>query len=158
MCQRGAFLLYINNLPKYISLESVTRLFADGCMLYRRINSDGDAHKLQKDLDGLQKWERDWLMEFPAEVSDHAYHQQKEAHYSTIYHTWTCNRVSRHSKSLNRNHHISVVIKKANNTSSFLQRNISQCPKKTKELCYITLDGICHCYLGSVHRSKYTEI
>ena len=61
-------------------------------------------------------------------------------------------------KSLNQNHHISTVTKKANNTSSFLQHNISQCPKKTKELCYITLDGICHCHLGSVHRSKCTEI
>ena len=37
-------------------------------------------------------------MEFPAEVSDHAYHQQKEAHYSTIYQTWTCTRASRHCK------------------------------------------------------------
>ena len=39
-------------------------LFADDCVLYRRINSEEDAHKLQKDLDGLQKWEKDWLMEF----------------------------------------------------------------------------------------------
>ena len=58
------FLLYIDDLPKYISPESVARLFADDCVLYRRINSEEDAHKLQKDLDGLQKWERDWLMEF----------------------------------------------------------------------------------------------
>ena len=51
------FLLYINDLPKYISPESVARLFADDCVLYRRINSEEDAHKLQKDLDGLHKWE-----------------------------------------------------------------------------------------------------
>ena len=42
-------------------------------------------------------------------------------------------------KQLNWNHHISSVTKKANNTRLFLQRNISQCPKKTKELCYRTL-------------------
>ena len=42
-------------------------------------------------------------------------------------------------KQLNWNHHISSVTKIANNTRSFLQRNISQCPKKTKELCYRTL-------------------
>ena len=42
-------------------------------------------------------------------------------------------------KQLNWNHHISSVKKNANNTRSFLQRNISQCPKKTKELCYRTL-------------------
>ena len=42
-------------------------------------------------------------------------------------------------KTFNWNHHLRVVTKKANNTGSFLQRNISQCPKKTKELCYRTL-------------------
>ena len=47
------FLLYINDFPKYISPESVAQLFADDCVLYRRINSEEDAHKLQKDLDGL---------------------------------------------------------------------------------------------------------
>ena len=40
---------------------------------------------------------------------------------------------------LYRNHHISSFTKKASNKRSFLQRNISQCPKKTKELCYRTL-------------------
>ena len=43
-------------------------------------------------------------------------------------------------KQLNwNNHNISSVTKNANNTRSFPQRNISQCPKKTKELCYRTL-------------------
>ena len=58
------FILHINDIPKYVSTESVARLFADDCVLHRRIYSEEDAHKLQKDLDGLQKWERDWLMEF----------------------------------------------------------------------------------------------
>ena len=43
--------MYINALQKYISSESIARLFADGCVLYRRINSKVDTHKLQKDLD-----------------------------------------------------------------------------------------------------------
>jgi len=42
-------------------------------------------------------------------------------------------------KSLSRNHHIDLIAKKANNATSFLQRNIHQCPRRTKELCYITL-------------------
>ena len=37
---------------------------------------------------------------------------------------------------LNWNKH---TTKKANNTRAFLQRNIKQCPGKTKELCYKTL-------------------
>ena len=58
------FILYINDIPKYISTESVARLFADDRVLHRRIYSEEGAHKLQKDLDGLQKWKRDWLIEF----------------------------------------------------------------------------------------------
>ena len=37
------------------------------------------------------------------------------------------------------NHHISSVTKKVSNKRSFLQCNISQCQKKTTELCYRTL-------------------
>ena len=40
---------------------------------------------------------------------------------------------------LNWNKHIDATTKKANNTREFLQRNIKQCPGKTKELCYKTL-------------------
>jgi hypothetical protein len=32
------FLLYINNLPNYIKNNSTVRLFADDCVLYRKIN------------------------------------------------------------------------------------------------------------------------
>ena len=40
---------------------------------------------------------------------------------------------------LNWNKHIDATTKTANNTRAFLQRNIKQCPGKTKELCYKTL-------------------
>ncbi|XP_052103519.1 uncharacterized protein LOC127737002 [Mytilus californianus] len=40
---------------------------------------------------------------------------------------------------LNWNTHIDQVVRKANNTRAFLQRNIYQCPRKSKELCYKTL-------------------
>lgn len=46
--------------------------------------------------------------------------------------------VNIHQK-LSWNTHINQVAKKANNTRAFLQRNIQQCPRKTKELCYKTL-------------------
>ena len=42
-------------------------------------------------------------------------------------------------KTLSWNHHINSVTNKANSTRAFLQRNIYQCPRKTKELCYKTL-------------------
>jgi hypothetical protein len=37
---------------------------ADDCALHRDIKTAEDARKLQDDLEQLQKWERDWLMEF----------------------------------------------------------------------------------------------
>ena len=40
---------------------------------------------------------------------------------------------------LNWNKHIDTTAKKANNTRAFLQRNLQQCPRKTKELCYKAL-------------------
>jgi hypothetical protein len=40
---------------------------------------------------------------------------------------------------LSWNTHISSVAKKANNNRAFLSRNISSCPKKIKEQCYLTL-------------------
>ena len=58
------FLLFINDLPEYVSPTAKVRLFADDCVLYREITSTSDAHQLQKDLDGLQHWEEDWQMEF----------------------------------------------------------------------------------------------
>ena len=48
----------------YNSAESTTRLFADDCVPYRRIKTDEYAKALQLDLDALQRWEKDWLMEF----------------------------------------------------------------------------------------------
>ena len=57
------FLMYINDLPS-CAKHSTTRLFADDCVLYRRITSCQDNTTLRKDLDALLTWEHKWLMEF----------------------------------------------------------------------------------------------
>jgi hypothetical protein len=61
------FLLFINDLPEVISTGSTVILFADDCVWYRRIRSTEDTNALQDDLNSLQNWERDWLMEFHPE-------------------------------------------------------------------------------------------
>ena len=58
------FVLFINDLPEYISPKSTARLFADDCILCRTIETESDARDLQLDLDRLQQWKKDWLMEF----------------------------------------------------------------------------------------------
>ena len=59
------FLAYVNDLPD--SLKSRARLFADDTIVYLTINSPSDPDILQNDLHKLEKWEKDWSMEFNAE-------------------------------------------------------------------------------------------
>ena len=56
------FLVYINDMPQVVN--STTRLFADDCLLYRRISSPEDAIALQADLTNLEAWEKKWQMDF----------------------------------------------------------------------------------------------
>ena len=53
------FMLFINDLPDCISAKSTVKLFADDCILYRKVTSADDAECLQKGLDALQEWEAD---------------------------------------------------------------------------------------------------
>ena len=58
------FLAYINDLPSKV--HSKIRLFADDCILYSKICTTEDSNRLQKDLDSLLNWEKDWQMSFNA--------------------------------------------------------------------------------------------
>ena len=57
------FLIFIDDLPQYTKSSKV-RLFADDTIVYLTISSIDDCHKLQEDMNGLEIWESDWLMEF----------------------------------------------------------------------------------------------
>ena len=56
------FLIYINDLPNSVSLS--ISLFADNSYVYRRTRNTPDCKQLQKDLDNLGKWEKEWSIEF----------------------------------------------------------------------------------------------
>ena len=45
-------------------VQSSTRLFADDCILYRRIRNDKNAEILHEDLNQLAEWEKKWGMAF----------------------------------------------------------------------------------------------
>ena len=45
-------------------IESEIRLFADDCVCYREIKDIEDTLKLQKDIDRLGNWARQWGMRF----------------------------------------------------------------------------------------------
>ena len=56
------FSLYINDISA--DIESKIRLFADDCVCYREIKELEDTVKLQKDIDRLGRWAREWGMRF----------------------------------------------------------------------------------------------
>ena len=56
------FLIFINDLPNCV--QSRIRLFADDCILYRKIRSIKDTIILQNDLNKLADWEQKWGMDF----------------------------------------------------------------------------------------------
>ena len=58
------FIIYINDLPE--TVESMVHIFADDTKIYRKIATENDCVKLQKDLDILQEWSSKWLLSFKA--------------------------------------------------------------------------------------------
>ncbi len=56
------FLIFINDIAE--ELHSEARLFADDCLLYKKIESDEDCTLLQQDLDKINLWADKWKMEF----------------------------------------------------------------------------------------------
>ena len=142
------FLLYINDIPDAVSEGSKTRLFADDCALHMDIKTTADARKHQDDLEQLQKWERDWLVEFhhkKCQITNITSKRNTISHKYSI-HGHTLEVVGSEMylglsihKSLKWNDHINQVTKKANSTLAFLRRNLHHCPRPTKSLCYLTL-------------------
>ena len=139
------FMAYINDLPDQVT--STARLFADDCLLYRTIKNDDDTVALQKDLDSLQTWENNWLMQFNPDKCEVIHITNKRK--------FTCTDYSIHNKTLHTtdnakylgvtinkklswNTHIDNICKKANSTRAFLQRNLSKCPTNIKAKCYTT--------------------
>ena len=140
------FLIYINDLPMKVS--STTRLFADDSLLYRRIRSPEDARILQEDLDKLQDWEKEWQMSFNPIKCEVNRITNKRNPIRTSYqihgHDLTVAKTGKYlgvtiSSDLSWNAHVDATVKKANNSLSFLRRNLARCPKDVKAQSYQTM-------------------
>ena len=59
------FSIFINDLPTRV--HSKVCLFADDCILYRQVKDQTDTSALQRDLQNLQEWCNEWLMDFHPE-------------------------------------------------------------------------------------------
>jgi hypothetical protein len=56
------FLFFINTLPDTVS--SIIKLFADDCKVYSKIKTRENCNSLQRDVNKLAAWSRDWLLSF----------------------------------------------------------------------------------------------
>ena len=137
------FLAYINDITT--NLSSSCRLFADDCILYRKIDTPDDAKILQEDLRKLEIWEETWGMKFNIEKCMILTITLKHNPYITGY--------TLHGKKLNPvvnakylginfdskltfNHHVDTVCQKANNTLVFLRRNLKHRHQRVKVDAY----------------------
>ena len=107
----------------------------------------GDTEKLQKDIDALQTWEKDWLMSFnPAKCEVmHATNKKHPIKHDYTIHGQVLRKVDTAkylgcniNRTLSWNPHISAITKKANSTLGFLRRNIGSCPPQVKKQAYTT--------------------
>jgi hypothetical protein len=48
------FLAYVNNI--WINIDSTIKLFADDCIIYKKVKNNNDMENLQTDLNRLGKW------------------------------------------------------------------------------------------------------
>ena len=142
------FLVFINDIPD--SISSPIRLFADDCVIYRKIETPQDSQALQQDLTRVGNWETTWLMEFNVKKC-HTIRitRQRERNIitSTYYlHNSPLEIVSSAkylgitiSHDLDWKEHIGNITAKANRTLGFIRRNLPKAPQQVKAIAYKTL-------------------
>ena len=137
------FLVHINDLPETVT--SQVRLFADDCLLYRRIRSFNDHLTLQKDLVNLEGWAKDWGMRFNAKKcnilsvkkkSDFRYQLDQEILQEVPNSPYLGVLLSNDMK---WKPHITNISKKASSTLGFLRRNLRYSPRDCKRTAFLAL-------------------
>ena len=137
------FLIHINDLPD--SVKSSVRLFADDCLLYRRISTIEDQVKLQEDLTSLEQWAATWGMRFNAKKCYIMSINQKKSYYYQLS-SHILQQVDTNpylgvtfSEDLKWSSHITKITKKANSTIGFIRRNLKHCPESSRKTAYLAL-------------------
>ena len=141
------FLIYINDLPNYVSPGTQVKLFADDSAVYRKIVSEKDHEILQKDLENLTNWEREWSMHFHPDKCQLLTITNKKTpslfnykiHNTSIQSTTDAKYLGiTINNKLSWNTHIDNVCQKGNNTLNFMHRNFRSAGPKIKEQLYKT--------------------
>ena len=152
------FLVYINDMPNVISEGTFIRLFADDCLVYRRIHSLQDQLTLQEDLNNLHCWATRWGMNFnPSKC--HIMQIARAKPMMKLYEMCGVILASVDrakylgvtvSKNLQWHDQVGTVTKKANSTLHMVARNLRYCPRKSRTLAYCSLVRLKLEYCASV--------
>ena len=140
------FLLFINDIVNHSN--STLRLFADDCILYRKIESSADQEVLNLDLENLYTWSKTWQMSFnttkckilsitnkrntdpfPYKLDDdHLEHVESHRYLGVT-----------SNNQLQWSEHSYNVANKANRTLGIVRRVLKPCDAKVKSRAYETL-------------------
>lgn len=139
------FLIFINDIPNEIS--STIRLFADDCVLYRRISSIADQIILQNDLSNIQQWCSRWLMQLNINKCKVMQVSRKRNNLSFQYSVnakfLTQADSYRYlgvviSSNLTWSEHIQKLIAESAKSLGYIKRSLTSCPPKIRQLAYET--------------------
>lgn len=141
------FHIYINNIPA--SVHSYTRLFADECILIRKITKLFDTCILQSDLNNIARWCDTWQMKLNTKKC-----KSMRITKSAINSNWQCYSIIGFlitsvtsykylgvhiTNDLSLNLHVECIFNSANHMPGFLRHNFSQALVYLKLLLYKTL-------------------
>ena len=165
------FLLYINDIGDNVSKGTYIKLFADDCLLFRKIDSLSDAERLENDLQSIVEWSKTWQMSFNV-TNCHTLKVFKKK--NPIQFQYTMNNVQvsevdHHpylgvelEQNMSWSQHITDTANKASSVLGFLRRNLSACSTQVKSTAYKTLVRPKLEYTSSIwdphHRNKIEQL
>lgn len=139
------FLIYINDLPSGIS--SSIRLFADDCVLYRKISSKNDQLLLQNDLIHLENWCSLWMMQLNVSKCKFMHVTRKHSPDRFTYSVTSTDlsRVETYrylgvllNSKLTWSDHIQKLAADASKILGYIRRSLSCSPARVRQLAYTT--------------------
>lgn len=139
------FLIFINDLPS--SVTSSIRLFADDCVVYRRICVSSDQLALQNDLNVIENWCSFWMMQLNISKckfmqvsrrrSNINYTYSLQSNHLALAESYRYLGVLINSK-LTWTDHIAQLTADASKTLGFIRRSLSCSPASVRKLAYET--------------------
>lgn len=139
------FLIFINDLPNAIS--SCIRLFADDCVLYRRISTPDDQALLQRDLNLIETWCATWLMQLNISKCKFMHVSRKRNNLSYPYSLNSTPLSETESyrylgiivnNKLTWSEHIAKLCTDASKLLGFIRRSLAFSPRSVRQLAYVT--------------------